>query len=1088
MIAPKLIYNDHISDNLLSNLESRDVVLWIRNLPKQPPSNETLIAFLGLPWRLIVSEVNNPELLKALENSDTLGPMTRKRGFVHIIDGDPSRIELPQRCLPVYLLNGRQNAPAPSAFENRLRRITMMDGLRRSGTREVLVISGDDVLVPPDLEDLWSSGFRSYLTFVQDAADTENILKDWLSSTDGVATATLLRLTSCQVIEGILARYTEVYPEHKRIIRMRDRNGNFHRIDITQVDDSERPILDWYSLIEERDLSPIVPEDLTEDDFIAFFKSSTSSWRPYAAGLPWIRDTQCKKTLSNRFKRLDSIGVDENCVAYIASEPGAGGSTLARTLAWEFAQQGYPVLIAKSLPFDPDALPVANFLNRMNREFESQTASGKKLNATPDDSIEEPTYSRYEPPWLIVFDSLHWQFRDNELVTFRNEMVKSGRPVCVLVVTDSALSRSFYNPSIFMKVSELNHALDLDEAHQLGHHLNQFLRIYGKQRQAWQWEKFYQDHTVRYLEGTSAFWVTLSFWIQGQFDLSESIQQWIYRSFKEKVTNQILQEAILEIAALSSERLPIPEGLLPASRGEWPLSVQLDDLRSTLANLGLMRVSANGEKYWALVHDILGRFLINALFYDFDMRKKLGFAEAKDAEHLRFLLLRKISAKPELGERAYRSVGEDFARSIFKIDPDHGRGSFISIWSEVLNALESMPRSLRDTSRVFRHHTAVSRRRIAKLDENFYGVGSDIKISLLNKAIEDINFALNSIEYVGGSESNLNLYNSLANAYFDLADIESMRGALSEKIMELRRLANDATRRAYEENPTNSFVIETYVKSLLARSLDSSKSVIENCIEALGVLFSAITSDESTYRKAQLGKLADEALRILLEESPKRSHSEPSSVIDILIEAWTTLAEGIDYKFGMVLSDIPEENRTRALQVLQHPGGQGNMQVIHLKYDLLCINDPDAFKEQLELVEQLQATNYRITPQLRLEYAILLFQNDRAIEGDGIFRSLRKIWRENEYFVYIPERIRWLRDISRKELKKVHGITASDYGHRAMARVQEFNKIQVPFRPEEFSFRDMRPGVKITCHVSFGHNGPFLRPTTAVPAVQAQQR
>ncbi len=1079
MTKGKLIYSDYIHDNILSNLENREVVLWIRTIPKELSVLEKLIAFLGLPWRLIISEVNNSEVLKALEDSDILGPMTRKRGFVYIIDGDPSRIELPQRCLPVYLLNGRQDSQAsPRSFDDRLRRMTMMDALRRSGTREILVVSDDNALVPPDLEDLCSSGFFPYLTFISKSIYAEDSLKYLIQITKGNTIITLLNLTSYQAIEGVLSRYNEVYPEQKRIIRMRDRCGNFHRIDITKSDDPERPILNLYSIIEERDLSPLVPEDLSEDEFMAFFRSSETSWRPYAAGLPWIRDTQYKSKLIKCFKRLDSLGADENTVAYIASEPGAGGTTLARTLAWELAQQGYPVLIAKSLPFHHDALPVINFINRVNREFESQGTQSKELNRIGD--IGEFTSPHYEIPWLIVFDDLHWQFRDDELVNFRNEMMKSGRSVCVLVVTGPTLNQSFSNTGIFWKISELNHALDLDEAHQLGKHLNKFLRVYGKERQPWQWDQFYQNHTVQYLEGTAAFWVTLSFWIQGQFDLTESIQQWMYRSFKETINSTTLREAILEIAALSSERLPMPEGLLPVSKGEWPITIQLDELRSNLASLGLMRVSVNGYKYWALVHDILGRFLINALFYDFGMRENMGFTEAKDAEHLRFLLLRRISAKPELGERAYRSIGEDFARSIFKIDPNNGRVNFISIWPEVINALEEMPRSLRDTSRVFRHHTAVSRRRIAKLDEQFYGVGNEVKINLLSKAIEDIKYALNSIDYVAGSESNLNLYNSLANAYFDLADVESAMGASNEKVVDLRRLANDATRKAYEENPTNSFVIETYVKNLLRCSAESSK-IIENCVEALGVLFSAITTNEFNYRTAQLGKLADQALKILLEQSPKRSFTEPLSVIDVLVEAWAILAEGIDYKSGIDLSELPEANRERAMQVLHHPTAQGNMQVIHLRYDLLCVNEPYAFKEQLELVEQLQATNYQLMPQLRLEYAILLFQNDRAVEGDRIFRLLRKMWRENQYIVTIPERIRWLRDLSKKELRNVHAVTGSDYGQRVMARVKEFNNIQVPFRPEEFSVRDIRPGLKITCHVSFGHNGPFLRPTTVHP-------
>ena len=353
------------------------------------------------------------------------------------------------------------------------------------------------------------------------------------------------------------------------------------------------------------------------------------------------------------------------------------------------------------------------------------------------------------------------------------------------------------------------------------------------------------------------------------------------------------------------------------------------------------------------------------------------------------------------------------------------------------------------------------------------------RISLLNRAIEDINYALNFIDYTPGSESNLNLLNSLANAYFDLADAESTKGALRERIQELRGLANEATRRAYAENPTNSFVIETYIKNLLQTAKTSTTLAPALCVEALGILFSALTSNEAGYRAAQLGSLADRALNLLLQQIPPPATDVAfATAIDVLVQAWRTLASG-DNSPGMALSDVPESNRTRALQILSHPAGRGNMQVIRLSYDLTCVNNPYAFKQQLEFVEQLQATDYRMTPQLRLEYAILLYQNSRPLEGDKVFRFLRNLWRESEHSVQLPDRLRWLRSADGKGLQVVHATVSFDYGSRAMARVQEFGSAAVPFRPEEHGLRNLRVGVRFSCHVSFGPNGPFLRPVTA---------
>jgi hypothetical protein len=1090
VIDKELILSDALSDNLLASLENRDVALWIRSFPTNANSLNTLTTFLGLPWRMVFMEVYDAGLISQLEAADSVSDqMTRRRGFLQIIDSDPSRIEMPQRCLPVYLLNGRNSAPGASDFDSRLRRMTMLEEMRRSGAREILVISGDEEPIPPDLRDIWSSGFRSFLTFVSDSKQAETSLRDWLGTTEGVSAINLLRIAPDQAIQDVVQRYAATYPESRRVVRMRDVRGAFHKIDITDVDEPERPILEHYSLIEDRDLVPRLPNEISEADFVGFFQNSQNSWLPYAAGLPWIRSDGFGKKLQSHIKKLDAMGASENVIAYIACEPGAGGTTLSRALAWECAKEGYPVLLAKAIPFLPDALPISNFLNRVHIKVNDQLAyeaAGSRAETASieaDDHQDEPAPRRYETPWIIVFDVIHWHYRESELVHFRKELEKSGRPVCVLVVTGTVLPRLFYNESVFKRIGELNHSLSQDDAMRLGRHLNKFLRIYGKHRDESQWDRFYQEHTVRYLEGAAAFWVTLSFWIQGQYDLTQSIQEWVYRFFTGSIEDPVVQHAILEIAALSSERLPIPEALLPSTKTKWPVSHLLEDLRSNLAALGLVSVTVDGKKYWALVHDVLGRLLINALFYDFQRRETLGFADAKDAEHLRFMLLRQISRKRALGDHEYRSIGEDFATSIFKVDPDSGRGSFASLWREVLDALDGMPQSLRDTSRVFRHHTAISRRRIAKLDETFYGVTRADRLALLNQAINDINYALNSIEYVPGSESDVNLFNSLANAYLNLADEESAQGAPLHRIAELREKANDATRRAYEESPTNSHVIETYVKNLLAGTREASDEAVARCIEALGILFSAIASKAAAYRTTSLADLAKQALTALLRNAPKESTAaEPVTPIEVLIQAWKILAREGNHQSGMIFSDVPEDNRKQALDALAHPAGRGNMQVIHLTYDLVCVTYPYSFKEQLDLLEQIVATDYRIKPQLRLEHAILLFQNSRAVEGDLKFRSLRQLWRESEHIVHVPERLRWLRSPDTQSLQVVHGVSGQDYGTRAMARVQEFRNIPVPFRPEEFGYRNMPQGLRFSSYATFGHNGPFLRPVTVHPA------
>lgn len=1082
-----LFKSNKISNNTLANLETRDAALWVQDIPSDANQLRAAVAFLGLPWRLVMFEGQNRDLFNELRDISRIeDPLIRKRGFIQIIDTDPTRIELPPRCLPIYLLDGQEGG---SDFERRLGRMTMLENFRRSGAREIVIISAREHLVPKALEELWLAGFRAQLTFGSLAQSAESELQQWQEEMADLPAINLIQLSPQSLIQEILSEYTKTYPAERRVIRMRDRHGEFHKIDVTTADEPERPILDAFTLIEERDLTPLAPTELSEDEFVGFFKDPEKSWRPYAANLPWIRNSDSKEVLRKCLRALEFDGADENCISFIASESGAGGTTLARALAWSFAREGYPVLVAKSYPFTPEVLPIFNYLTHVHRLFKEQlverTSQHENENkASTLDGLKDKSSSDrgFETPWIILFDTQHWQNRDAELTQFRNMLTQYGRPVCLLVVTGTILGLQFQMNSVYKKIAELNHTIGLKDARELGKHLNEFLRYYGKERSETQWDRFYDEHTVRYADGIAAFWVTLSFWIQGQYDLSESIQQWIYKTFKEQADDRAVQEAILQIAAISTERLPMPQNLLPKTENRWPVWQLLEDRAETLSRLGLTQIDAQGERHWALVHDILGRLLINALFYDFTEREALGFPDVRDPEQFRFLILQKISRNRLLGERAYRSIGETFATEIFKIDPDHGKSSFASLWREVLDTLDKMPRPLQDTSRVFRHHTAISRRRISKLESMAYYIEDQERIELLERAIKDIKYALTEIPYTPGSELDLYLLNSLAHGYLDLATVKARTGASETQISELKSLANDTTRKAYRESPNNSFVIETYIQNLLQNAKDSPTSAIEYCIEALGVLYSVLTNEN--YRTSQLGRLSNQALEILLQQAPKETLvRQPKHAIDVLVQAWLILAEDRNQDSEWSLANVPIRKQEKALEFLENPAGRGNLQVLHLIYDLLSNCHPYDFKKQIEVLEPIIMSENWAPPQIKLERGILLFQTGRPVEGETEFRSLRRLWREGEQFVKVPERLRWLRAPDGKTPQIVKATIGSERDTRPFAIVREFANAKVPIRPEEHGLTDPRPGVTFSCYVSFTINGPFLRPLSAQPPV-----
>jgi hypothetical protein len=179
-LEPVLLSADQIPDSLLARIESRDVALWVRRLRGLHQDRTTLQRFLGLPWALVICEDYDDQVFSDLQASDSSDElMVRRRGLVQILDRDPSRVELPPRCLPIYLLNGRDPQKDRSGFEGRLRRLNMLEQLRRSAVRQILVISPDADPIPSGLDDLWSTGFKCFLTIVCPDSGARSTTQEW---------------------------------------------------------------------------------------------------------------------------------------------------------------------------------------------------------------------------------------------------------------------------------------------------------------------------------------------------------------------------------------------------------------------------------------------------------------------------------------------------------------------------------------------------------------------------------------------------------------------------------------------------------------------------------------------------------------------------------------------------------------------------------------------------------------------------------------------------------------------------------------------------------------------------------------------
>ena len=1068
--------HDLIPENVVHAIENRDAVLWVcEGFDESSANTADLRRLIGLPWTLVLCESPSSELAQALEaEKETHHEFTQQRGFVHVVAGDPKQIDLPRRALPVYLLNGRNDASdrdesyALKGHAALRRRLNMINQLVTAQPKHLVIVSCDQSRVFDDLAALWEEGFRALLTIVSDSDSDRQRVEQWVASESRVSAVDWCRQSLHDLTQRLVPHLQQELPEERLIIRVRHSRREIRDLEITRAELVEHPVLDRYEIIQSRDLRPMLSEDLSQEEFTRFFEGAADSWLPYAAGLPWERSVYPKTVLLNALRDTESRGSESNRLLYIAAESGAGGTTLSRTLAFHAAAEGFPTIVARNVSFRPDATETVSFLNRALEEMRSQVSHTDAAAIPLEDT-----------PWFIVFDVVHWDGHERELRLFLAELTRSGRPAVVLVVTSSNISDELRNIAGCGPLDVLNHELSRNEALSLGTQLNRFLQPHGKGKAEAEWLAFWERHRPNIDTALASFWIALQFWLRGYLDLTESVQSWIYRQFKEAELDKDLRVAILEIAAASIERQALPNGILPPCPSlELPLSAALDEIRRDVPALGLICSSVGPERRWALAHDVLGRYLLNAMFFDHAMLETVGFPSAQDPTHLRLMLLERIATRSELGDPRYKDLAVEFAVKILKLDYQVGNAEFFQYWRKVLAILEHMPAAFRETSRTFNHHIAISRRRVATNDQSFEAT-NDERRSQLELAIRDITFALESLESQPDDDSDLNLLNSLALAYQNLADLERSLGASTELIAQLRSKADEATRRALVLDPSNSYVLETTARNLLQRGRLQEDETVQCVCEALGYIFQALSLDRSELRQSQLSTLANSALELLRRATSGTGVAALSKLpraMQHLASAWLTLAEGVDDLQGYCLEDLPRENVEGALAILDEARESSDWFSLRMRYDLLGVGRRYDFEEQVRVLDELEETRYRMPLQLRVEHGILLYQCNRAHDANIRFQDIRRDLKSGDAFVSIPERLKVLLKIGQTTPRICTAQALESTGYRSYAVVEELRRAKVPFIPQDFGVERMPVRRRFACSITFGPNGPFIRP------------
>lgn len=1071
---------------VLRALRERDAALWIGQ-PKSPAADwrESIARLASLPWKIILCESSSPDLIKALQSdASSDANISRTRGFVHIVASDPEGVELPPRSLPMLLLNGRADGkdeselPSLGSFARMRRRLNMMKVLIGKRPRLLVVVSDGTEQPLDDLLVLWKEeGFRSLITIVSSSKDDEERVDKWLLEPNAPNAIDQCLGDLSSSVSDLQERLKVELPDSRLFVRLRTSNGATSDFDITECDLIERPLLDRYELIQPNDLRLLQHHELSREDIEGFFSRSTNGWKPFAAGLPWRRAPEAQTSLLNALRNVAESGPEENRILSIVSESGAGGSTLARSIAFAAACEGFPALVARPGAGDFSPLELSRFLYAVALSVTPALAPGAQSRGAND--------GHDEVPWVIVFDVEHWEGREGDLRGFLSAMRNEGRPVIILAVVPPSMPADFGKNSAIKQLVYLTHELALEDALRLGEHLNKFLQLYGRGHTPHEWQAFWEAHRPDYIQRRSAhFWISLEFWLRGYINITQSIQKWLYESFSNANVPDDIRLIVLEIAALSIERQPLPEGLIPLStHHSLPFSILLDQLRREVPALALVRETVADQRLWAIGHDLLARYLLTSTFFDRPLLEKLGLANAADPVGLRLALLSRVAVRADLALKPFRRLAVDFAVKILKLDAD-GNQEFIIHWREVLAILEAIPVGVRKTSRLFNHHVAVSLRRVAKQRE--FDVEVAERKTLLERAASYLEYALSELDDSGADESKLNLYNSLALAYQDLADVESELGATAPVIEVLRGKASDATRKALEQDPFNSYVLETTAKNLIQDGEIYKERALACSTEALGYIYQALTLERSENRQYELTRLANRAIRLLKAEDSSRAHqlAAAGNPLGVLAEAWIVMLAGVVELEPGDFASLPEANIIAALDVLEKSPLKSDGLLLRLRYDLKVIVRPQEFDYQLRILDEIEGTRFRMPVQLQLEHAILLHQENRHFEANKKFYMLRQELKRTDAVVEVPNRLFWLRSTIDRSRTVCEAQVVETKVHRAVARVRELLNEPVPFVPQEFGVREMRSGTKFKCCVNFGRLGPFLKP----PVLKAGER
>lgn len=837
-------------------------------------------------------------------------------------------------------------------------------------------------------------------------------------------------------------------------------------VDLSGAIDPSSPLLERFELIpSDQVLAEVQPTaSLVEQLLIG----PTSSWKPYAAGIPFDRTHAYRNPLRGLLKDFAKCGPEATCTAWLEAEQASGATTLLRTLAYGLAQEGYPVLLARPGTVGFDFQQLSAFL-RANAPL-----------------IDQAGGHRGEIPWTIFFDAEH-SAHDGEFVAgAANGLRKLGHLCIVLAVRPVLPSMpcsplTTHGPVVTLGQRLLN-VITRDEARALGEHLNRFLPPHQRRRVE-DWVDFLQQSERLTGEGRqSLFWLALRFWLLRFPGSEQPLRQWLASKFEAMTadSDEVLC-GMAEVALLSAYRIAMPGQLLTK------------DVRSAIRPLaddpsqpfGLRSFWSAHHEAYAVAHPLVADETLRICAAEPQLLKRLAIPQCTGPFDLQLSLFERVLARDATGEPRVLPVVEEIVTTALRVDPRESPRNYLSR-ERIVFLLERAPDSVFDGSQLFLHHLAKARRHLA-VDPpagDFWADPKNVREQLvLAESHLVAALAPNFPVPEDRSETPLNLHVTMALTCDVRSRFELSQGD-APAASRYRALSQEHYVKAQALDPDNTYVLENFARFKLHEARDASapEQRVALAIEAVTLLEWEMAVDgESRRREAILETLvsAYDLLQYQVGLDGLRAMADRGDeAASIAVARYLAFPD----RFSKTVERTA--NATEALVLLRRiPADRVTWRSRQLVYQLVSKSSPRGFDARLAAADELNAMSGFPWPlQTRLEYAILLFQMGRHRDGQRLFAEIRELLVARSAVLTMPAELRYLADPKASfavPLRTSILVTnTSSVGRNFYGIPRGWGSVEIPFRPYLFARKRIAVRDDLDCLIQFTQFGPQAVPPT----------